>query len=547
MLRRHAWILLAVPLLASAWTREWWAPDEPRYAEVAREVARRGDWLVLHLCGEVYASKPPLLFWLSALCGQLFGWSEFALRLPVLVSTLVTAFLVQRLARRSWGETEANLAPLMYLSCGMVLWHGARLQIDPLLGALTTGALVLATEPRDSRAARARDVLGAGLLVGLAVLAKGPVALVLAGLPLAAWRWLDGPRRDSAPRAAVAGALILALAPGFVWALAVALRHPEVAYDLFVGQFFERAIAGRNHISPFWYHAEVQPLLMLPWTLPILAGSWLGLCALRARWGGAEFDAGSARAALWFWPLFLAFSASPEKRDLYLMPAYPALALLGARWCACAFSPGAGRRWIAGTGPALLGLAGLGLCAAGSYAPRLHPELVGLTFEPFALGLPMLAGAAIAAIAAFRGALGPARRTVAPLAAGLACTALAAAWTCFPRVNALKSSRELAIYVAGLERQPPAIPCFGVMPEGFRYYSNLPFVTSPRPPGEEAAEAHEAAFVSRERATGPRFLALVAGRDWARWSETTRSAVLVLRSQQVSGKEVLVVGSRGQP
>ena len=66
---RWHWMWLVLPLAASAWSRGLWAPDEPRYAEVAREIHESGDWLVLHLCGEVYPDKPPLLYWLAGAAG----------------------------------------------------------------------------------------------------------------------------------------------------------------------------------------------------------------------------------------------------------------------------------------------------------------------------------------------------------------------------------------------------------------------------------------------------------------------------------------------
>ena len=538
------WPWLLLPLVVSAWTREWWAPDEPRYAEVAREIARSGNWLVMHLCGEVYPNKPPLSFWLSSLCGELFGWSELSLRLPVLLATAASAWLIERLARRWFGETEALLAPAIYLSSAMVLWHGARLQIDPLLGALTLGALVLATETARDASSRARLVIAAGACTGLALLAKGPVALIFVGLPLLLWRRVDGRPEVPASRAATGAAIALSLLPGLAWAGAVTLRHPEIGYDLFVGQFFERALAGRNHVSPFWYHAGVQPLLLLPWTLPVLAGAVLGWRALRERRAGRPFDVGSARVFLWAWPLFLLFSASPEKRDLYLLPAYPAFALAGARWLATARLETASRKWIAASGPALLALAGLAVCFAPFVRERLPQELVDVSWQPAAVGIALIVGSALAGRFALRG-----RATDGALAsaAGLGLAAAVAALAIFPRVNALKSPRHMAGYVQELGLAPRSIPCFGVMPEGFRFYSDLPFVPTPRGKREGTSAPHEAEFVARERdASGP-FLALVAHSDWSRWSEATRAAVHVLYSDVVSGKHVLLVGDSPHP
>jgi len=75
-----AWWFFMLPMLISAALRELWAPDEPRYAEVAREIFDHGSTLVMHLCGDLYPDKPPLLFWLSGWAGKYFHWSEFAMR-----------------------------------------------------------------------------------------------------------------------------------------------------------------------------------------------------------------------------------------------------------------------------------------------------------------------------------------------------------------------------------------------------------------------------------------------------------------------------------
>ncbi len=79
---------MALPMLASAAVRDLWSPDEPRYAEVAREVYETGSFLVLHQSAAPYADKPPLFFWLAGLFGAVSGWSELALRLPSLLATI---------------------------------------------------------------------------------------------------------------------------------------------------------------------------------------------------------------------------------------------------------------------------------------------------------------------------------------------------------------------------------------------------------------------------------------------------------------------------
>ncbi len=535
------WLWFLIPLVASAWTRDWWAPDEPRYAEVAREIYSSGNYLVMQLNGEIYRNKPPLLFWLSGLLGSWTHWNELAMRVPSLMATLVSAWLTARLARRFWGENEARLAPILYLTTGMLLWHGARLQIDPLLGALCTGALVLASEPCTSSARRARLILCAGLLSGLAVLAKGPIAFVLVGIPLGGWRWIAGRHPQRASRSTWVLAGLAAITPALSWALAVVARHPELAYDLFVGQFFKRAISGTNHIGPFWYHLRLQPLMMLPWTPLAIAGSWLGWRALAARRRGETFDSGLAQSVWWFWALLMAFSLSPEKRDLYLLPAYPAVALLASRWIAQTLRAERRDRWLATAVPALLTVVGSALCGAGFFQARLPADFPSIVGPSIVVGLSLACGAALAARAAWRGA--PMRAALA-LAGGLALTACVAALLVFPLVNPTKSSRALAAYLLTRPERPTAIPCVGVMPEGFRFYSGLPIVQGPVLDAAipNTLDLQQKSFLELAGREGPDFLALVAERNWQSWSTSTRAAFEIRHAQAVATRQVLVLG-----
>ncbi len=180
---RWLWLWMLLPLVVGASTRGLWAPDEPRYAEVAREVFVEPGVLVMRLCGEVYPDKPPLLFWLSGVLGWLTDWNEFSMRLVSILATLGTALLIQRIARRQFGAREAVLAPALFLGTAMVTEIGGRLQIDPLLTLLTTLAIERLSRPAIGAQAK-RNVRIAGLAMGLGMLAKGPIAVLI---PMLVW------------------------------------------------------------------------------------------------------------------------------------------------------------------------------------------------------------------------------------------------------------------------------------------------------------------------------------------------------------------------
>jgi len=533
------WPVLLVPLAASAWARELWAPDEPRYAQVAKEMWDRGSFVVLHLCGSVYPDKPPLFYWLASLLGVASGWSEFAMRLVSIAATGGSAWLVAGLARRWFGAAEAAWAPCLYLAFALVSDLGGRLQLDPLLAFFCLASLNALSSPAPDAARAGRRVVLAGAAAGLGALTKGPVAFVHVLLPWIGWR-LAGvlPTRvgggATTPARATARArglaVLLALAPVLVWATAVVALEPALFRDLFFGQHLERAVDGSRHGGPPWKHLGRMPLMLLPWTLPVLLGLVDAVRSWRAHRAGRPWDPGLVRAGIWLGVLFAFFSAIPSKRDLYLLPAYPAAALLGARWIAFRLPDRPLSRWVAWLPVALLGLGGGAALAAPFVLPRLALE--GLELDgtlPLALGLGAVfgAGAWLAGRAARRRAwtswggavLGTWTVVATVVALGV-----------YPRGNGVKSARELAEWLAGRPERPLEIPCRGVRAEGYRFYGGVPAV-------------NDDALVRALERDGGDFLGLVRDREWERMSDDERARMSILTSRRVGSRLVHVVGT----
>lgn len=543
--RPAAWMAWAavVPLVAAAAGRGLWAPDEPRRAQVARELFESGDLLVLKLCGRPYPDKPPLFYWLSGLVGAVSGWSELAMRLVPLAATVLTAWLAARWARRSFGPLEARLAPLAFLTTAMVAVEGHQLQIDPLLACCTTAALLVASgigrvDPAMLRGASVRSGsrawLAVGALTGLGGLAKGPVAFVEVGLPVLAWFALDRRLPPAGEPAAVAArprahwavgpaAVLLAVGPVLAWALAVSIREPAFAEELLWGQHAGRVLDARRHAGPVWKSAVRLPLLLLPWTAPVAAGL---LRAWRARRDPGEREL--VRVALWFGVLVVFFSLVPNKRDLYLLPAYPAAALLAARGLAQDVRAGrwtAGLTWSVASGLAAVVVAGL---AAGPLAAREGLELPGIAWRGLAVALTALAGLVLVLRARRR------RRALELVGAGAlgwSAVLLVVALLVLPVVDPLKSSEELGRWLAARPERPRAIPCWGVHPEGYRFYGGVPAVE---------LEGELATARARE---GDDFLALVRRERWEQLPPAERARLRILRETRVGGREVVVVGA----
>ncbi len=517
------WWWFMLPIVVLAFVRDLWASDEPRYGEVAREVYEGGSFLVMHLCGAVYPDKPPLLFWLSGLGGWLTGWSEWGLRAPSLIATAITAWLVAVLARRWWGEIEARWAPVLFLTFAMVTKIGGRLQIDPLLMVLCVGALVVGTAPTTDPRVRTRGLLAAGLLVGFGALTKGPVALVNVGLVALAWRIFvpDNEERQPVARWVWPAAAVLAIGPVLVWALSAAVVEPKLLEALFFDQHVGRITKADRHPGPFWKYVVKLPVLLLPWSLMV----WVGLTASWKQWRNRtsqKFDRGLVRAALWLGVLVLFYSLIPPKRDLYLLSAYPAAALLAARALAHRTREGRLERWL-GFGTAVaLALMGVALSGVSFFVDQVD----GLWWRGPVIGMPLVAAACGAVWATIHARPGVWARSV---VTGWLLFSVALGLFIVPALDPLKSSRGLAEELAARPENPTEIPCLGrVKPGGFRFYGRIPTV-----PADEL-------FSHLER-DGKDFLGLANVKSWEGLSADQRSAFRVAAERTVGGKNFVIL------
>ena len=332
MNKREFWLAAAalLTLAAGLGLRDPWAPDEPRYALIAAEMLQSGDWSVTRLGGMIYAEKPPVYFWLLAAAQWLAGL-RFGFLLPSLLAGIGTLALVWDLARRLWSRETAWWAALGLLACLQFAMQARHAQIDAVLCFFTTLSLYGLLR----HLLRGPDWRWFSLgffAAGVGVTTKGvgflPLLVLLpwAGLRWARWRlprlgggarWLLGPPAFFAP-------LALWLAP----LLIMAQGNPELAGyldNLLFRQTITRYADPWHHFQPFWYFfVEVIPWAWFPL---ILLFPWLA-----ARWGRRwrDRDASVVLLSCWIALVLLFFTISSAKRDVYLLPATPALALLAA-------------------------------------------------------------------------------------------------------------------------------------------------------------------------------------------------------------------------
>lgn len=437
--RRLVLILAFVVFAWNAWGYDLWAPDEPYFAEGAREMLADGQWLVPHVNGVVTTDKPPLFFWLIALCSAPFGGvASLTARIPSILAGLGTVWLTMRLGRRLGGERTGVVAGIV-MATSYLLWDKARsAQIDSLLCFLVLAAISA------FEAWRAGDLDGrrAGWIFwiagGLATIAKGPVGFLL---PLGAALVVLAFDRDlkSWRRFAPFTGPLLCLAVIALWALPAELWGGE--YSLFGAlktHFFDRALHGMHHKNPPWYYVGAIAAQFMPWT-PLLPGAVLLAWRRRA----AKLD-----RLLLLWPLFvvLFFTLSGERRDLYVLPAYPALALLVARLAsrAAGWDEGEGResvstRWTTWG----CGVAGAFFLIAGLAAPLVARRQAEALYHPaLAVGFVAAATGVCALVAAFRARP---RAAFWAVAGGVSAVFVVAVSLLYPPLDAVKSARSFAV------------------------------------------------------------------------------------------------------
>jgi 4-amino-4-deoxy-L-arabinose transferase-like glycosyltransferase len=309
-------------------------PDEPRYAWIARDMVETGDWVTPRLYGKPWFEKPPLFYWGAAQSFKLFGVSEAAARLPSAVSALLATLALAWLALRLYGaETARWLLLLLPTTVGMIGFSHAAATDMPFSAMLTIAmvcaAVVLSLTRDEKTPIQPRTpwlaLILFGLFLGLAVLAKGPAAIILSGGTIFFWalftkRWRDAFRLFHP--AALASFCLTALP----WYILCARRNPDFYRIFIIEHNFKRYLTPEfQHIQPFWFYLPVLLVAFLPWTG---AGIWTAWA------GGAEF-AKSRKISphtlfLLSWSLFvlLFFSLSQSKLPGYALPAIPALTLL---------------------------------------------------------------------------------------------------------------------------------------------------------------------------------------------------------------------------
>jgi 4-amino-4-deoxy-L-arabinose transferase-like glycosyltransferase len=305
--------------------------DEPRYAQVAREMLERHDWITPVLGGRPWLEKPPLYYWQAMLAYAIFGVSDWAARLPAALDATLLVLAVYFFLRRFRPGFELDGALITASSAGIAGYAHAASMDMALAAAFTIGMLGWWAWRESGKRIYLAVFYG---FMALGMLAKGPVAPFLAVVVIVLYASMVRKLRLVLKSLWLPG-ILLFCAIALPWYVAVQMRNPEFFREFIVrqnlGRFSENLY---HHSEPFWFYLPVMALTLVPWTVFVIAAL---VQAVRLWWAkrrpvdAADIDFEkqfSIFATCWLVVPVVFFSISQSKLPGYILPAIPAGALL---------------------------------------------------------------------------------------------------------------------------------------------------------------------------------------------------------------------------
>jgi len=300
-----------------------WAPDEARYAEVTREMRQSQSWLIPKLNGRLYTQKPPLFFDAARIASlPAKDVPEWAVKVPSLAGALLTLLFLGLIAARLAGPKALWLAPLLLGTMVKFSWQAQFGQIDMMLTALVVAQVYVGLRFSSGQGRRWGGIALLAFLGTAGVLTKGPVGCLLPWLILLVY---FSARRDwkTLVRLGLHYAVPLVLILCGAWLLYAGWSQGwDYPHGLLFKQSVQRYFEPWHHKAPFYYFLGILftdglpfSVLLVPAIAPLIRGS---------RWK----EPGALLPLVWMAVYLVFFSLSPAKRSVYILPLFPAMALL---------------------------------------------------------------------------------------------------------------------------------------------------------------------------------------------------------------------------
>jgi len=507
-------LLGAVLYLTALGSRDFWAPVEPRYAEIARVMFMKGEWIVPTVNGDLYTDKPILFFWLVLIFSKLAGSvSEWTVRLPAALGALGAVLTTYKLGKDFFGPTIGFMAALVLTTSVRVILEARWAHVDMLFAFFFLVSMLFAARAV-LREENRNEMIAAYIFMALATLTKGLIGVVLPALILLTFVAV---RRDwrllAEARLPLGIPLFLLVAAPWFYLVNQATGGKWLG-DFIYLHHVRRFTDPLGHREPFYYYFTTLPVDLLPWTV-------FALPALFAYKPSKKLFAGpsSLFLTLWFFVIFLFFSLSDSKRDLYLLPLLPVAALFVAVYFDDLMSGKLPLGWLQRS----LALAFFGLLALGCVALPVATWM--LRRDAFGISIPITLAIGVGTLIAlyFLWRREPWRLFLATALMMALSVTVASAWV-LPYLDQFKSPRPFSLAInAKVPRDVPLYIYADTMND-YNFYTGRDIipVLSSRPGGQTPPLGHQSGFL------------LIRDRDLQRLHPLPDDKALL--SQSVGGK-----------
>ncbi len=447
--------------------------DEPRYAQVAREMLERRDWITPTLGKHAWLEKPPLYYWQAMAAFAVFGVSDVAARIPSALDATLLVVGVYLFFRKFRRGVEVDAA-LITASCAGVIGFARAASMDIALAATFSIGMLAWWAWRESGKRVCLALFY--VFIALGMLAKGPVAPFLATAVIMLFALGARESRLVLQTFWIPGVLLFC-AIALPWYVAVQMQNPQFFREFVLEHNLARFSSDLyHHRQPFWYYVPVTALAFLPWTVFVIAAMaepvriWWAERRLISPEPDLEWQF-SLFACCWLVVPVAFFSFSQSKLPGYILPAIPAAAVLLADYL---------RRHLEQEQAVSKGLAAAhALVAAAPIVPSLLIAYV-VTERRLPAGRPMLFALAIAFVLCAAIALTLVSRlrlrmlrfvTLIPVILSVALVLKRGATS----IDQKLSARPLALEIASVETHQLPLAVYGVPRElefGLTFYRN---------------------------------------------------------------------------
>jgi 4-amino-4-deoxy-L-arabinose transferase-like glycosyltransferase len=517
----------ALLFLFALGTRDFWAPVEPRYGEIVRVMFLKGEWIVPTINGDLYTDKPILYFWLALIGAKIYGAvNEWTVRLPAALGGIGFVFATYLLGRDFFNARTGFIAGVILATSMRVVWEARWAHVDMVFCAFFLFAVYFGARSLFHKG-RPHEILLTYLFIALATLTKGLIGVVLPGLLFFAvmlvrreWRMI------SQLKLHLGLPLFFLIAAPWFYLVARATDGKWLADFIYI-HHIQRYTAGAGHRQPFYYYLTTLPADFLPWTI-FLIPALFAFRPYRRRWA----DPVVQFFVLWFFAVFLFFTFSDTKRDLYLLPLMPTLALFVGKYfndlASQKIALSATYQWLTIAFFGLVAIAGFAVPSAAWFVRR----------DAFAAMLPtslvlLLGGSSVVLFLWRRRYLEAAGSIAAMMALNVLCAAI---WL-MPYLENFKSPRRFSRQVNQIV--PAAVPVYVYADtmNDFNFYTArevMPILSTPRAVDALLARGERGYLVIKERDL--RRLPKVP-RQWIVASEPRSSAIWYLVEIRATAEE----------